>query len=148
MACAFLGSLGWSCGGQALAGEVAENLFPADSVPGQIGAGAVSALGRPSRPVPRPQVAGGIRLRPRARGLKREAIAHLGTLDFVIAKDNVVFLGPPGTGETHYPPGWASGPARPGTGSCSPPPRSGSPGSPTPTPAASEASWPGWAATP
>src|SRR5829696_285086 len=30
-----------------------------------------------------------------ARGLKRETIAHLGTLDFVTAKDNVVFLGPP-----------------------------------------------------
>lgn len=36
-----------------------------------------------------------------ARGLKREQIAHLGTLDFVVAKDNVVFLGPPGTGKTH-----------------------------------------------
>jgi len=36
-----------------------------------------------------------------ARGLKRELIAHLGTLDFVAAKDNVVFLGPPGTGKTH-----------------------------------------------
>jgi len=32
-----------------------------------------------------------------ARGLKRDLIAHLGTLDFVTAKDNVVFLGPPGT---------------------------------------------------
>jgi DNA replication protein DnaC len=31
-----------------------------------------------------------------ARGLKRAVIAHLGTLDFVAAKDNVVFLGPPG----------------------------------------------------
>ena len=36
-----------------------------------------------------------------ARGLKRDTIAHLGTLDFVVAKDNVVFLGPPGTGKTH-----------------------------------------------
>ncbi|MBM6402625.1 IS21-like element helper ATPase IstB [Phycicoccus sonneratiae] len=36
-----------------------------------------------------------------ARGLNRQAIAHLGTLDFVAAKDNVVFLGPPGTGKTH-----------------------------------------------
>ncbi len=36
-----------------------------------------------------------------ARSLKRDVIAHLGTLDFVTAKDNVVFLGPPGTGKTH-----------------------------------------------
>ena len=36
-----------------------------------------------------------------ARGLKRDLIAHLGTLDFVAAKQNVVFLGPPGTGKTH-----------------------------------------------
>jgi DNA replication protein DnaC len=36
-----------------------------------------------------------------ARGLRRELIAHLGTLDFVTARDNVVFLGPPGTGKTH-----------------------------------------------
>jgi DNA replication protein DnaC len=36
-----------------------------------------------------------------ARGLKREQVAHLGTLDFVAAKENVVFLGPPGTGKTH-----------------------------------------------
>jgi DNA replication protein DnaC len=35
------------------------------------------------------------------RSLKRDTIAHLGTLDFVAAKDNVVFLGPPGTGKTH-----------------------------------------------
>ena len=32
-----------------------------------------------------------------ARALKRDTIAHLGTLDFVAAKENVVFLGPPGT---------------------------------------------------
>ncbi len=36
-----------------------------------------------------------------ARGLKRDLIAHLGTLDFVAAKHNAVFLGPPGTGKTH-----------------------------------------------
>lgn len=29
-----------------------------------------------------------------ARGLKRDTIAHLGTLDFITARDNVVFLGP------------------------------------------------------
>ena len=32
-----------------------------------------------------------------ARGLKRDQIAHLGTLDFITGKQNVVFLGPPGT---------------------------------------------------
>jgi DNA replication protein DnaC len=42
-----------------------------------------------------------------ARGLKRDLLAHLGTLDFVIAKDNVVFLGPPGTGKTHLATGLA-----------------------------------------
>jgi DNA replication protein DnaC len=35
----------------------------------------------------------------RQRSLKRETIAHLGTLDFITGKDNVVFLGPPGTGK-------------------------------------------------
>jgi DNA replication protein DnaC len=35
------------------------------------------------------------------RSLKRDIIAHLGTLDFVAGKENVVFLGPPGTGKTH-----------------------------------------------
>ncbi|MFE3205938.1 IS21-like element helper ATPase IstB [Embleya sp. NPDC059237] len=35
------------------------------------------------------------------RGLKRESVLHLGTLDFVTGKENVVFLGPPGTGKTH-----------------------------------------------
>jgi DNA replication protein DnaC len=34
------------------------------------------------------------------RSLRREVIAHLGTLDFVAGRDNVVFLGPPGTGKT------------------------------------------------
>ena len=41
------------------------------------------------------------------RSLKREVITHLGTLDFVTAKDNVVFLGPPGTGKTHLATGLA-----------------------------------------
>jgi DNA replication protein DnaC len=42
-----------------------------------------------------------------ARGLKRETIAHLGTLDFVASKENVVLLGPPGTGKTHLATGLA-----------------------------------------
>src|SRR4249919_2565428 len=42
-----------------------------------------------------------------ARGLKREVIAHLGTLDFITSRENVVFLGPPGTGKTHLATGLA-----------------------------------------
>jgi DNA replication protein DnaC len=61
-----------------------------------------------------------------ARGLRRDLVAHLGTLDFVVARDNVVFLGPPGTGKTHLAIGLGSGPARLATGWPSPPPPSGS----------------------
>ncbi len=35
------------------------------------------------------------------RSVRREVIAHLGALDFVAARENVVFLGPPGTGKSH-----------------------------------------------
>jgi DNA replication protein DnaC len=35
------------------------------------------------------------------RSLKRDTITHLGTLDFIAGKENVLFLGPPGTGKTH-----------------------------------------------
>jgi DNA replication protein DnaC len=35
------------------------------------------------------------------RSIRKDVVAHLGTLDFVVAKDNVIFLGPPGTGKTH-----------------------------------------------
>src|SRR5699024_6591117 len=42
-----------------------------------------------------------------ARGLNRATIAHLGTLDFIAAKENAIFLGPPGTGKTHLATGLA-----------------------------------------
>ncbi|MFF3879390.1 IS21-like element helper ATPase IstB, partial [Streptomyces sp. NPDC001978] len=41
------------------------------------------------------------------RGLTRQQLAHLGTLDFIVAKENAVFLGPPGTGKTHLATGLA-----------------------------------------
>ena len=68
-----------------------------------------------------------------ARGLKREVIAHLGTLDFVTARDNVVSWDHPAPARPTWPSAWRSGPARPGTGFTSPPRPSGSPTSPRPT---------------
>src|SRR5438128_9151420 len=35
------------------------------------------------------------------RSVKRQVIEHLGQLDFLHAKENVILLGPPGTGKTH-----------------------------------------------
>jgi DNA replication protein DnaC len=35
------------------------------------------------------------------RSVKKAVVEHLGQLDFLHAKDNVVLLGPPGTGKTH-----------------------------------------------
>jgi DNA replication protein DnaC len=35
------------------------------------------------------------------RSVKRTVIEHLGQLDFLHAKENVILLGPPGTGKTH-----------------------------------------------
>ena len=35
------------------------------------------------------------------RSVKRQVIEHLGQLDFLHGRENVVMLGPPGTGKTH-----------------------------------------------
>src|SRR5947208_10551370 len=35
------------------------------------------------------------------RSVKRQIVEHLGQLDFLHARENVVMLGPPGTGKTH-----------------------------------------------
>ena len=68
-----------------------------------------------------------------ARGLKRDLIAHLGTLDFVAAKENVVFLGPPGTGKTHLATGLAIRACQAGHRVLFATAANGSTGSPTPT---------------
>jgi DNA replication protein DnaC len=82
------------------------------------------------------------------RSLKRDVIAHLGALDFIEARENVVFLGPPGTGKTHLAIGSPSGPARPATGCSSPPRPNGWTAWPSPIrPAASTRSSPGSVAT-
>jgi len=38
---------------------------------------------------------------PFQRSAKKTVVAHLGQLDFLHAKDNVILLGPPGTGKSH-----------------------------------------------
>jgi IstB-like ATP binding protein len=64
--------------------------------------------------------------------LKRDAITHLGTLDFAAERANVVFLGPRGTCKTHLAIGISiPGPAKPATASRSRPRPSGSPVSAT-----------------
>src|SRR5213080_1423691 len=35
------------------------------------------------------------------RSVKRQVVEHLGQLDFLHARENVVLLGPPGTGKSH-----------------------------------------------
>lgn len=68
------------------------------------------------------------------RSIRRDVIAHLCALDFVVAKENVVSLGPQGRARPTSPSASRCTPARPATECSSPPPRSGSPGSPRPTP--------------
>ena len=84
-----------------------------------------------------------------ARGLKRDLIAHLGTLDFVTAQARTwCSSARPAPARPTSRSGWPSAPAKPGTGSCSPPPPNGSTGSPTPTtPAGCKPNWSGSAAT-
>ena len=49
--------------------------------------------------------------------VKREQIDSLHELGFVERRENVVFLGPPGVGKTHWPSAWPSPRQRPGAGS-------------------------------
>jgi DNA replication protein DnaC len=59
------------------------------------------------------------------RSVKRAVVEHLGQLDFLHARDNVVLLGPPGTGKTHLGIASRSAPASPASESSSRPRRSG-----------------------
>src|SRR5580704_15781498 len=65
-----------------------------------------------------------------ARRAVRQQIAALASGGFLTEARNVVLLGPPGTGETHLAISLGSPPPGTGTGSCSPPRPTGSPGSP------------------
>jgi hypothetical protein len=58
--------------------------------------------------------------------LRRETVLHLGQLDFLAGKENVILLGPPGTGKTTSRSRWGSAPAWPATASRSAPPPNGS----------------------
>ena len=63
--------------------------------------------------------------------LRRDTVLHLGQLDFLAGKENIVLLGPPGTGKTHLRSRSGSAPASPGTASSSAPRPNGSRCSPT-----------------
>ena len=64
--------------------------------------------------------------------IRRDSVLHLGQLDFLAGKENVVLLGPPGTGKTHLSIALGSAPASPGIASRSRQRPSGSRCSPTP----------------
>ena len=80
--------------------------------------------------------------------IRRDQVLHLGQLDFLHGRENVVLLGPPGTGKRTFRSRSGSAPAWPATASPSAPPPSGSPCSPTPNAtAASTTRSPGCSAT-
>ena len=65
--------------------------------------------------------------------VRRDSVLHLGQLDFLAGKENVVLLGPPGhRQDAPLDRAWGSAPASPGTASRSRPRPSGSRCSPTP----------------
>ena len=64
--------------------------------------------------------------------LPRETVLHLGQLDFLPGRENIVLLGPPGTGKTHLAIALGSAPASPAIASRSAPRPNGSRYWPTP----------------
>ena len=71
------------------------------------------------------------------RSVKKQVVEHLGQLDFLHGKENVVLLGPPGTGKTHLAIALGSAPAWPASGWRSRPRPSGWRGSARPSARAS-----------
>src|SRR5438445_10208711 len=67
------------------------------------------------------------------RSVRKQVIEHLGQLDFLHAKENVVLLGPPARARRILRSRSRSGPASPATGSPLRVPPSGWPGSPRPS---------------
>ena len=66
------------------------------------------------------------------RSVKKTVVEHLGQLDFLHARENVVLLGPPGTGRRIWRLPSRSAPAWPANACSSRPPPNGSPASATP----------------
>jgi hypothetical protein len=64
--------------------------------------------------------------------LRRDTVLHLGHLDFLAGRENLILLGPPGTGKVISRSRSPSAPASPDTASRSAPPLNGSRCSPTP----------------
>ena len=64
--------------------------------------------------------------------IRRDTVLHLGQLDFLAGKENVVLLGPPGTGKTHLSIALGIRACLPDTASRFAPPPNGSRCSPTP----------------
>jgi DNA replication protein DnaC len=67
------------------------------------------------------------------RSVRRQVVEHLGELDFLHARENVVLLGPPGTGESHLAIAISIRACLAATESPSPPPPSGWLASETPS---------------
>jgi hypothetical protein len=67
------------------------------------------------------------------RSVKKQVIEHLGQLDFLHGRQNVILLGPPAPARPTSASPWGSARVSPGSAFCSRPRPNGSPGSPRPS---------------